>query len=393
MQRLATDAAPLVMHIVHRFDTGGLENGLVNLINQMPANSYRHAVVALEAITEFKSRVLREDVEFTSLNKPSGHGYPLYPSVFRMLRRLRPAVVHTRNLGPLEMQVAAAIARVPVRIHGEHGRDLDDLTGANRRKQIVRRLFSPFVHRYVALSRDLEQYLVSEVGVASNRVVQIYNGVDCNRFRPAATNREPIQGCPFNAPDLWIFGTVGRMQGVKAPTLLAKAFVRALELIPRLRNKIRLIMIGEGPLREEAQAILATGGAAEQAWLPGERADIPEIMRGLNCFVLPSLAEGVSNTILEAMASGLPVIATCVGGNPELVAAGRTGELVPAADVDSLAHALCRMAEEPERAATLGKAGRADAKARFSIDTMVGAYRNLYDRECAAVGYERKRTG
>ncbi|MCL4696100.1 MAG: TIGR03088 family PEP-CTERM/XrtA system glycosyltransferase, partial [Burkholderiaceae bacterium] len=301
-------------HVVYRFDTGGLENGVVNLINHMPQASARHMVVALTEVAEgFAARVRRRDVEFVALGKPPGHGARLYPELVRLLKRCRPAVVHTRNLAALEMQPAAAWAGVPLRVHGEHGRDADDIDGSNRRHQWVRRAYSPFVHRYVALSRDLGDYLVQRVGIRDTRVRQIYNGVDTLRFRPAEGpdgGREPVAGSPFNDPRLWVVGTVGRMMTVKAQPDLARAFVLALQRTPALRERLRLVMVGEGPLRAEALAILEAAGAGSLAWLPGERDDIPEVMRGLDAFVLPSVAEGISNTILEAMATGLPVLAT-----------------------------------------------------------------------------------
>jgi sugar transferase (PEP-CTERM/EpsH1 system associated) len=369
------------MHIVHRFETGGLENGVVNLINHMPRSAYRHMVVALTEVTDFRHRLQHGDVECIALHKSPGHGAKLYPRLWRLLRQHRPAIVHTRNLAALEMQPAAWAARVPVRIHGEHGRDVDDLHGTSRHYQRVRRLYSPFVQRYVALSRDLGGYLQGPVGIAPGRIEQIYNGVDAERFAPAPEGAVPIAGAPFAAPGHWLVGTVGRMQTVKHQTLLARAFVRALELAPALRNFARLVMVGEGPLRAECQAILDEAGAGALAWLPGERTDVPEVMRGLNGFVLPSLAEGISNTILEAMATALPVIATRVGGNAELVDDGRTGALVPPDDVDALAQALVRMATDPARAAAMGRAGRAEVERRFSLQAMVAAYQALYDRE------------
>jgi sugar transferase (PEP-CTERM/EpsH1 system associated) len=369
------------MHIVHRFDTGGLENGVVNLINHMPRSAYRHMVVALTEVTDFRHRLQHGDVECIALHKSPGHGAKLYPRLWRLLRQHRPAIVHTRNLAALEMQPAAWAARVPVRIHGEHGRDVDDLHGTSRHYQRVRRLYSPFVQRYVALSRDLAGYLQGPVGIAPGRIEQIYNGVDAERFAPAPEGAVPIAGAPFAAPGHWLVGTVGRMQTVKHQTLLARAFVRALELAPALRNSARLVMVGEGPLRAECQAILDEAGAGALAWLPGERTDVPEVMRGLNGFVLPSLAEGISNTILEAIATALPVIATRVGGNAELVDDGRTGALVPPDDVDALAQTLVRMATDPARAAAMGRAGRAEVERRFSLQAMVAAYQALYDRE------------
>ena len=310
---------------------------------------------------------------------PAGHVLRIYPRLIRLFRELRPALVHTRNLAALEVSAAAWAAGVPVRIHGEHGRDVGDLDGSNRKYQWVRRLYRPFVTRYVALSKDLERYLVDRVGMSPAVVEQFYNGVDAGRFHPAA-GLPAIEGCPFHRPEHWLVGTVGRMQAVKDQTLLARAFIRALETAPALKARLRLVMVGEGPLRAEALGLLEGAGLADLAWLPGERNDVPEVMRGLDCFVLPSLAEGISNTILEAMATGLPVIATRVGGNAELVVEGRTGELVPAGDADALAAAIVRYAGEPARARAAGRAGRAEVERRFSMEAMISAYRGLYDR-------------
>ncbi len=376
---------PLICHVVYRFDTGGLENGVVNLINHMPQAAARHMVVSLTEVAEnFAARVRRRDVEFVALKKPPGHGARLYPELVRLLKRCRPAVVHTRNLAALEMQPAAAWAGVPLRVHGEHGRDAEDIDGSSRRHQWVRRVYSPFVHRYVALSRDLGGYLVQRVGIRESRVSQIYNGVDTLRFRPAAggtggqRGREPVAGGPFNDPRLWVVGTVGRMMTVKAQPDLARAFVLALRRAPTLRDRMRLVMVGDGPLRAEAQRILEEGGVADLAWLPGERSDVPELMRAFDAFALPSLAEGVSNTILEAMASGLPVLATAVGGNPELVSAGRSGLLVPAGDVEAMAQGLSAWAARPESARALGHAGRDRVLRRFSLQAMIDGYLAVY---------------
>lgn len=370
---------PLVAHVVFRFDVGGLENGVVNLINHMPENAYRHAVIALTQITDFRKRINRSDVQFIALDKPPGHAINIYPQLYRLFRQMRPAIVHSRNLAALEVSAPAWAAGVPVRIHGEHGRDVGDLDGSNKKYQWVRRVYRPFIDNFVALSKDLEAYLTDRVGVPARLVTQIYNGVDTERFYPAAGTRGTIPGCPFADHGLWLIGTVGRMQAVKDQTTLARAFVRALETSPSLAERCRLIMVGDGPLRSTAQAILNDAGVGRLAWLPGERNDVAEILRGLDCFVLPSLAEGVSNTILEAMASGLPVIATDVGGNGELVDAGVTGLLAPAADVDSLARQILTYARSPGMASMAGRAGRLAVEQCFSLGAMVGRYRELYD--------------
>jgi sugar transferase (PEP-CTERM/EpsH1 system associated) len=372
---------PLILHLVYRFDTGGLENGIVNLINHLPEQAWRHAVVALtEVVPSFARRIRRSDIEYVSLQKAPGHGARLYPRLVKLFRTMQPAIVHTRNLAALECQVPAALAGVPVRIHGEHGRDVEDLDGTSRRHQWMRRAYRPVVHHYVSLSRDLAGYLEHKVGIPPHRITQIYNGVDIDRFHPHGDTRPPIAGCPFTDPRLFLVGTVGRMQTVKAQTLLAQAFVRVLDLQPALRDTLRLVMVGSGPLRDEAQSLLDRHGVGALAWLPGEREDVPDVMRGLDGFVLPSLAEGISNTILEAMATGLPVIATDVGGNAELVSAGNTGIVVPAADIEALAVALVQMASEPRQARSFGLAGRARVERLFSLPAMVQAYQGLYDR-------------
>jgi sugar transferase (PEP-CTERM/EpsH1 system associated) len=372
------DPRPLVAHVMYRFDVGGLENGVVNLINHMPGEAYRHAVISLTEITDFKQRIRRDDVEFIALNKPPGHLIGFYPRLYRLFKDLRPAIVHSRNLAALEVAVPAWAAGVPARVHGEHGRDVRDLDGSNRKDQWIRRLYQPFVSRYIALSRDLDGYLVDKVGIPARKISQIYNGVDAVRFHPRG-EAHAIPGCPFRQPEHWLVGTVGRMQAVKDQTLLARAFIRALELAPELKPRLRLVMVGDGPLRAEAQGLLAAAGVTDLAWLPGERSDVPEILRGLDGFVLPSLAEGISNTILEAMASGLPVIATAVGGNVELVEAERTGALVPAGDSEAMAEAIVAYASDPARTEAHGNAGRAEVERRFSMEAMVRNYMGVYD--------------
>ena len=147
---------------------------------------------------------------------------------------------------------------------------------------------------------------------------------------------------------------------------------------------MRLVMVGEGPLRSASRAILGAADLSDLAWLPGERQDVADVMRGLSCFVLPSLAEGVSNTVLEAMACGLPVIATAVGANAELVQHGVTGRIVPTADADSLAGEIVDLATQPEQAIAMGLAGRAVAESRFSLNLMVSSYQSLYDAQLGA---------
>ena len=376
----------LIVHVVHGFSVGGLENGLVNLVNRMPRERWRHAIVALTRVSErFAERVQTPDVEFIELDKRPGHLVRDYPRLYRLFRQLKPAIVHTRNFAALEAAVPAWAAAVPVRIHGEHGWNLNDPEGRRRRYQLVRRLYRPFVSRYVALSHHLEDYLERKVGVPAPRIAHICNGVDTDRFRPAGA-RVPIEGCPFSDPEHFVLGWVGRMDPVKGLTHLLAAFARALQRSPSAVKDLRLALVGDGPERANVEALVAEHKLGERVWLAGERSDIAEVMRGFDCFLLPSLGEGISNTILEAMASRLPVIASAVGGNVELIESGMTGLLVPASDPDALAEALLSYYRDRAMARRHGKAARRVAETRFSLSGMVSEYCHLYESTLAAAG-------
>jgi sugar transferase (PEP-CTERM/EpsH1 system associated) len=249
------------------------------------------------------------------------------------------------------------------------------------------------VCQYVAVSRDLESYLTTKIGVPAARVTHVYNGVDAQRFRPAHGKRGPIDGGPFNDPSLWVLGHVGRNDSVKDQVTLARAFVRVLQIDPSQRVRLRLIIVGDGPLRRQVQKILEQAGVADLTWLPGERGDIETIMRGFDCFVLPSLGEGISNTILEAMACGLPVIATNVGGNVELVQPGETGKLVAAADPEAMARQILAYARDPAAARRAGHAARARVERLFSLDAMLKRYVSLYDEQLGSAALRFQRVG
>ena len=370
---------PLIVHVVYRMSTGGLENGVVNLINRLPVQSWRHAVVSLTDIDPvFAARISRSDVRCIELRKGPGHAVRLYPRIAALLRELRPAIVHTRNLAALEAAIPAWIAGVPARIHGEHGRDVHDLDGSSVRYQRVRRLFRPFVTRYVAVSPDLERYLHERIGVPESRIDQIYNGVDTGRFCPALGGRPAIDGCPFQGANYWLVGTVGRMEAVKDQTNLARAFVVAVKSDPGARARLRLVLVGDGKLKGEVEKILEDAGVRELAWFAGERADVVPLLQGLDCFVLPSLAEGVSNTILEAMACGLPVVATRVGANTELVDEDVTGRTVSPDDSEALARTIGDYFSTPELAREHGHAARRRVEGKFSLERMVENYHRVY---------------
>ncbi|MDD5275072.1 MAG: TIGR03088 family PEP-CTERM/XrtA system glycosyltransferase [Methylovulum sp.] len=374
------DSPPLIVHIIYRLGVGGLENGLVNLINTMPIDAYRHAIVCLKDDNDLSQRLTRNDVSVYSLHKMEGQDWGSFVRFYRLLKQLKPAIVHTRNLATIEYQIPAFLAGISYRVHGEHGWDVFDPNGENKKYQWVRRLIKPLIHRFIPLSKQLESYLTDKIHVSPDKITRIINGVDNWFFYPLTAEKQPLAGCPlvFSDDDL-IIGTIGRMHGVKDQLTLVNAFIQLCQRGSELKSHLKLIIIGDGPLREPALKLLTDNQLAANAWLPGERADVAEIMRRLDLFVLPSQAEGISNTILEAMATGLPVLATSVGGNPELVAEGITGMLTPAGDSAAMAEKLSEYIHNTARMREHGQQGLQRAAQEFSLTAMVANYQAVYD--------------
>ena len=371
-----------VVHVIFRLHIGGLENGLVNLINRLPEQEFNHAIICIDTFTDFRERIHNRNVQIFAINKAPGWDTGALVRIYKLLKSLKPDIVHTRNLAALDALLPAFLAGVRYRIHGEHGRDVNDLDGTNRKLQILRKLHRPLVTRYISLSLELHGYLMEKIGVSPERVTQIYNGVDSGIFCPS---KDPVDRCEeldlYFGRGKFVIGTVGRLDSVKNQMYLVSAFQALLDKHPGLSKTVRLAMVGDGPTMNSIERYLAKKGLNELVWLPGSRNDIPDVLRSFDIFVLPSLAEGISNTILEAMASGLPVVASDVGGNKELIVEGVTGQLVAANDPSALHDAIASYVHDDERRRKHGRSGRNRVLESFSIDRMVEQYRSVYEHE------------
>ena len=366
-------STPLVVHLLYRLDVGGLETLLIDCINRMPPERYRHAVICLTDYTEFAQKITQPGVQIFSLHKKPGLSLGTHFALWKLLRRLHPSVLHTYNLAAIEYHFLAALAGVPLRIHAEHGRDASDPDGTNRKHNTLRRWLRPLIHRFVPVSADLQGWLRTVIGVAERKNTLVPNGVDTTMYSPA-----PAKGRHF-PPYCFVIGTVGRVQDVKNHRGLVEAFILLREKLPAQRERLRLVIVGDGACLGAVRQQVADAGLNEFVWLPGASADIRNIMRTFSIFALSSIAEGTPVTILEAMSTGLPIVATRVGGIPEVVQHGRTGMLAPAGDNAALADALAFYVEHPTLLVEHGVAARRTAEARFSIDATVAAYLNLYD--------------
>lgn len=367
---------PLVVHLVYRLDIGGLETLLVDTINRMPAERYRHAVFCLTDYTDFAKRITRPGVELFALHKPPGAAPRTHVDLWRLLRRLRPAILHTYNLGTIEYSATALLAGVPVRVHAEHGRDAGDPQGLNRKHNLLRRLVAPCIDRIVPVSRDLHTWLQGTVGIAGRKLLAIDNGVDTERFRPALPGESGAEAWEDDQ-DAFVIGSVGRLQDVKDQATLVAAFALLCRMLPQ--ERLRLVLVGDGPLRAALAAEVQASGLQDRIWLAGARADVAPVMRSFSLFALSSIAEGTPVTLLEAMASGLPVVSTSVGGIPDLVADGAGGALVPPSNPDAMAGALAAYVRDRARARAHGAAARARVEQQYSMHAMLAAYLALYD--------------
>jgi sugar transferase (PEP-CTERM/EpsH1 system associated) len=376
---LSRAPAPLIVHLIHRLDVGGLENGLVNLINHMPPERYRHAIICLTEAGDFRRRIQRSDVQIISLNKREGKDLLHYFRLYRTIRQLRPQLLHTRNLAGMEAHVLAALAGVRLRVHGEHGRDMADLYGNNKRYRLLRQLLRPLISHFIAVSKDLQAWLLASIGATPARVSYIRNGVDSVQFHPRLGPRAVVGPPGFLCDDAFVIGSVGRMAEVKDHVTLVRAFLLLAGGENGRHTRLRLMIIGAGPCHQQCLDLLHDAGAAHLAWLPGARTDIPQLMRTMDVFVLPSLAEGMSNTILEAMATGLPVVATTVGGNLDLVHGGWTGSLVPPRVPELMADAIADYFRIPGLAAMHGARARRQVMNEYSMMAMTEAYLAVYD--------------
>jgi sugar transferase (PEP-CTERM/EpsH1 system associated) len=359
-----------VVHVVYWLRVAGLENGVVNLINGLHTRQ-KHTVLCIEDIGPLAKR-LPPDVEVVDLSRLILRDHFFAVRLAAVLRKLNPDIVHSRNWGCVDAVLAARLAGVPVSIHGEHGRDAVDPQGLNTRRRLIRRVLSPMVTRFVTVSDDLRRWLVDYVRIRADKVIRIHNGVDVDRFTVGGRD-EGRRALGLASTDV-VVGAVGRLDPVKDHATLLEAFAQ----IPDRPPNWKLVIIGEGPLRPQLEARAARSDLNGRVHLMGERSDVPLIMKGLDLYVISSIAEGISNTLLEAMSTGLPVVATRTGGNPELAEEGTNARLVAVGDVAAMSAALCEYLRNSELRARHGRASRQRTLDSFTLERMADEYDQLY---------------
>ena len=361
-----------VVLVVHGFGTGGMEKGVATLIREASPD-FEQTVLCLSR-SGASERLLPAGTPVVQLGKRPGHSLLFILRLARTLRSLRPAVLHTRNWGGMDGVIAARIAGIGQVVHGEHGWTVDDPYGRSSGRIRARRFLGRWIREYTCVSRQMESWLRSIVGVGVG-VTQIYNGVDTERFRPTA-GRGSVRAELGIAEGEFVVTICGRLDPIKDhPTLF-----RAIESVRSAGVAARLLVVGDGAERPRLER-----EAGDTTIFLGDRQDVPDILRDTDVFALTSLNEGISNTILEAMATGLPVVATRVGGNPELVVPEETGVLVDPGDDALVANSLLQYHRAPRQRAEHGAAGRQRAIREFGVAAMVAGYEEVYRRRGQAM--------
>jgi len=369
-----------ILHVVHSLQVGGLENGLVNLLNRLDPERFEQTVCCLTSAGKLAERIKVPGIEIIELNMPAGQfRFPLMRLV-KMFHRLSPHIVHTRGWPTVDAVFAARCARVAHLVHGEHGREHSDIDGNNWKRNQIRRLVGHVVDRYVIVCDFFRSWLNEICRVKNERIVYIPNGVDTEKFRPldcgSALKARERFCCQLGLPpDTLLIGTVGRLDPVKDFPTLMKGFRQIKDSF----SEAKLVIVGDGPVRSNLSRLgeeLRLDSSL--IWL-GERNDIPELLRSFDIFVQTSIFEGMSNTILEAMASSLPIVATDTGGNPEVVSNGENGILVPVGGVTELSVALQKYLSDPVLRYKHGSNSRRRAIDCFDLSLMAARYAELYE--------------
>lgn len=374
MSRRGASASVRVLHVVHHLQPGGMEYGLIKLVNGLAGGPIESIICSTSAADPQMARLLAPGVRLVELERRVGNDPRLVWQLYRLFRRERPDIVHSHAWGTLvEGLVAARLARVPVVMHGEHG----TLQLKPYQVWLQRWAWSRVDHLLSVSSRLAERMSVA-VGVPLGRITVLRNGVDLTRF--GSISREEARLELGITGDVVVIGHVGRLVPVKDQA----ALVHAAAVLRDRGDRFRVLIVGDGPLRGELEQQVADMDLGTCVQFLGHRADVERFFAALDVYVLCSRSEGMPNTILEAMASGVPVVSTNVGGADELVVEGETGFLVPAGQVRALAEALHCLVVDRQLRRALGAAGQARAEAKFSVAAMLTAYEDAYLRTVPA---------
>ena len=360
-----------VLHIVLSLETGGLENGIVNLLNGADNNSFQVDVLCLRAKGELVKRITNENSQVFFDGNADSSIITAIRKINKVCRSKKYQILHTHGWATmLAGYISHFMTGMPKIINGEHG----TIYSQSLKQILIQRFLFRQMDLNLTVSVDLKRKICKKFHQPENRFQPIVNGVNSEKFKPEPAQRNNIRNSLGFQPGDFIVGSVGRFVPVKNYPCLIRAFKDFSE-----KNlDSRLLLVGDGPDRGALEELIHEYNLGDKVVLTGRRDDMPSVLNALDVFVLASFSEGLSNTILEAMSSGLPVIASNVGGNPEIIINGRTGYLFEVNNDRELSAYFDELYENPEKLKFFADNSRELIESNFSVTTMVGMYEATY---------------
>lgn len=360
-----------IAHILGSLGMGGAERVALDLAFEQKKLGHEVVAISLDE-TEggpLASEFAAAEIVVHCVPKRPGLDWTLPPRVARCLKELSVEVVHTHNTQPLVYAAAAGrLSRLAV-IHSKHGEG----HLVSKAGQFLRRLGAPFVHSFVAVSEATADHARAQWAYPlPSRIKVIPNGIRMDRHRPDASARLEIRRELGIAQDAWVVGTIGRVDDNKNQCSLVRA------MSPLLGPMSHLVVVGEGESMPKLRAAATATKHADSVHLLGRRSDANRVLAAMDVFALSSLSEGLPLVILEAMATGVALVSTAVGGIPKVIEHGVTGFLVAADNDEALREQLAALAADHEMASRAGAAARARVLQGYSAERMAGEYLALY---------------
>jgi glycosyltransferase involved in cell wall biosynthesis len=364
-----------VMFVITIMPVGGAETLLVELIRRLDRRRFAPELCCLKYLDVLGEVLAREVPTFTGLLAHK-YAFSVLPRLTRLMRQRQIDAVVTVGTGGDKMfwgRLAARWAGVPVICSALHSTGLPD------RVERLNRLLAPITDAFIAVAEPHARYLADHEGCPARKVRVIPNGVDVERFRPREPNpalREEL-GLPSTAPVVAIVAAL-------RPEKNHELFLRAAALVRQQLPAVQLLIIGDGSRRPALESLAEQLSLTAATHFLGTRHDVPELLSLVDVVALTSHMEANPVSILEAMASAKPVVATRVGSVPETVIDGQTGYLVAPGDASQLADRIVSLLKDPVRAAAMGRAGRESVVSGWSIQRMVEGYESLLSTLYAA---------
>ncbi|HMH69192.1 MAG TPA: glycosyltransferase [Pinirhizobacter sp.] len=363
-----------ITHFVENLNRGGLERMVLELVKLQQAQGHACQVVCLYDEGTLAAELTRHDIPVYACGKRAGLDLRALKRARHHVREHDTDILHTHNaVAHYQAVLATWGLRIGKVINTRHG--MGGNRHATRREWLYRRALTR-TNAVVAVCEAARSDAVARGIVPPRKSSVVTNGIRVDAFAPASDSMHERLTRMLNVPQrTQLVGTVGRLNWTKDQVNLIRAFAR----VHRRKADTALVLIGDGELREDLRMLAFDEGVAGSVHFLGDRDDVHELLQGLDLFVLSSTSEGYSMALLEASATGLPILATDVGGNREIVHDGQTGRLVPAGNAPRLGDAMLAMLREPRQARGLGEAARTWVQANGSLEAMALRYARLYD--------------